>query len=211
MYRVGNNSMYSVSGLIGYHFKPYAIPNDKTTNNSCCFSHNKKSIRGIELHKRLDLYIKGKKLANNNSSEFHLFRLFLESFLKDNPGLNVIKSEVPLYSYKYRIGGRIDFLISNGVDCVIVDWKFCANHNDYSKNNNKNGRYPLDNYKDCRYSKWCVQLNLYRILVQECTGMKVKAMKIVKFVKSRSRYEIVDIPFQYINVEALVRSADEVT
>ena len=59
--------------------------------------------------------------------------------------------------------------------------------------------YPLDSLDDCNYSHYSLQLNIYKILIEKYTSIKVKNVFIVYFDETKDIYQ----KFRILNLQDL--------
>lgn len=214
MYVAQGTRSYSVTGLIGLCFPPYLTPKvrgEKNVEDEDEALLSESSKHGVKMHRDIDAYIKHRLEPEVLYCEFNMFKLFMESMASKHPELVEISSEVGVYSPEHRIGGRVDCIIHNTHSCVIIDWKRCSDqviNNEYQPNY---VRPPLGEYTNCKYSRWCVQLNMYRQLVEQTLGLKVLGLIVVVMYANNGTYKTLDIPFKHIEMNKLVELADSKT
>lgn len=116
------------------------------------------------------------KRWRDNSLECKSFRRFIKKRLKK---WNVYSSEFPLMNDDYRIRGTADALFIDPKDgCLILaDWK-------HSKEIKLENRYEkglefLAHLDNCNYYHYCLQLNIYKFLIEKKTGLRVKKLLLV--------------------------------
>jgi hypothetical protein len=78
------------------------------------------------------------------------------------------------------IAGTIDAVFETPKGFVIVDWKTCR---EIKKNGygGKKAKSPLQEYEDCNFIKYAVQLNLYRYILEHSYGLSIADMQLVNF------------------------------
>jgi len=135
---------------------------------------------GTELHAWIeDYYVTGN--TNHDSVEFLQFLEFANEAKLVRP-LN----EFRVSSVKFRVAGTVDCVSHNEDGTVdVYDWKRCKDMNTsygYSI-------HPLlSHIPSSNFWKYSIQLNLYRILIEE-SGMKVREMYIVCFHPEHLGYQ----------------------
>lgn len=112
-------------------------------------------------------------------------------FFKDNRHRIPIYAELIVADDDYKIAGQVDrpFFVEPGV-LDIYDYKSDAEikfENKYSTLMS-----PVDNLPDCNFSKYTLQLNLYKWVIEKNTEWKVRDLKIVHLTDTS--YKLHDIP-----------------
>ena len=103
-------------------------------------------------------------------------------------------------SLEYDIAGSIDnlFLNRENGNLVMIDYKTNKKIDTESFNHVKM-LYPLDSLDDCNYSHYSLQLNIYKILIEKYTSIKVKNVFIVYFDETKDMYQ----KFRILNLQDL--------
>lgn len=110
-----------------------------------------------------------------------------DAFLKDFEHYNLIKPELVVGNK--LLAGQIDYPTK---ECII-DFK-----NDIKikyKNKWQKFKAPLDHLDDCNYNKYCLQVSLYRYLMEEVGFRFTEKDKIIKFDRFSDTYECIEIPY----------------
>jgi hypothetical protein len=68
----------------------------------------------------------------------------------------------------------------------------------------KLGKYPLDHLDDCEASKYFLQLNMYRHILQKHYNIVVSSMTLTSFHPQASTYFCTDVPFWDTEVEKVL-------
>lgn len=95
------------------------------------------------------------------------------------PHIIPVSSELRMYHKKFLFAGTCDLLLYNTKTgtYILVDYK---TNKDLFKNYNEQKLLGVfDNMLDCPYSKYVIQLNLYKILLEQVKDVIVSDMKIV--------------------------------
>lgn len=113
--------------------------------------------QGLQLHREIEEYYRHlRKPINEGRPEWIQF---LE-FVADHPDWVCIANELKVYNHK--VAGTIDAVFDTPDGVVLVDWKRCKAI-DYSGHGV--GVDIMKHVPDCNYSKYSLQLSLYRKLI----------------------------------------------
>lgn len=146
---------------------------------------------GTSLHRQIeDFYQKG--VSPPDSPEWRQFM----AFVNDHPGWVCIGNEVKVHNGK--IAGTIDAIFDTPEGLVLVDWKRCKaiDFCGYGM-----GRDMMKHVADCNFSKYSLQLSLYRMLMR----VQVSACFIVNIHPNQESYQ--QIAAQDFMTEAKMISA----
>lgn len=200
----GKKIKYSVTQKLGKYF-PFdrdGIANNLSKNNKynkdskyygmsaddIRADWNKGSSAGTHLHAEIETYYNtyGEKEPENFSIEYSYFKNFVE----DHPELVPYRTEWIVYSRKYDISGSIDMVYKNKDGSLsIYDWK-------RSKRIDKDsfrGDFcppPLHVFQNCNFNKYSLQLNLYKWILENEYGFKVKDLCLVILHDSNPNYQL---------------------
>lgn len=93
--------------------------------------------------------------------------------------------------------GQIDLLCYwNGKICI-ADFK--TDKEIKVSNKYQKLKAPYNDMDDCNFSKYSLQLNKYRSLIENNTTIKIEQLKIVHLCSTNDNYQVYDIPF--INIK----------
>lgn len=135
------------------------------------------SEMGSKLHEDIHFFLNGLDVTNE-SREFQHFLTFLE----DHPDWTLIRSEMPVCSTEVGIGGCVDAVFLDGEGKVILaDWKRSSKAFGAPAYYNKTGLASLSHLPDNPLSRYSIQLNLYKYLIENSYGCAVDQMWIVQF------------------------------
>lgn len=144
--------------------------------------------RGLSLHRDIENFYKhGKIPINEDAVEWKYFLKFHE----DHPDWVCIGNEVQVYNDK--VAGTIDAVFDTPDGVVLVDWKRCKaiDYSGYGM-----GKDMMRHVADCNYSKYSLQLSLYKALI----SLKVSGCFIVQLHPSLESYQ--KIRAQDFHIEA---------
>ena len=112
-------------------------------------------------------------------------------FYKDHKHWTPIYAELIVADDDYKIAGQVDrpFFVEPGI-LDVYDWKTDSE----IKTENKYSTLlpPVDDLPDCNFSKYTLQLNLYKWIIEKNTEWKVRDLKIVHLTDTN--YELYNIP-----------------
>lgn len=74
-------------------------------------------------------------------------------------------------------------------------------HNKY-----QNMKYPLNHLSDCNYNKYCLQVSMYRYLLEEAGMILLELDKIIKFDRYTTKYQIYEIPYLKDECELIIKN-----
>ena len=122
---------------------------------------------GTNLHEWIDLYVKGKKPAIPNSEPL---KTMVNKWLKwwKASKLEIVESELPLYSSKYDLAGTLDLIVTQ------KSWK---------------GKLALLDTKTSKdfYVDQAIQIETYRRFLEETTDFKIQKLAIVNIPKEYNK------------------------
>ena len=130
---------------------------------------------GTKLHYDIECYYNNCS-NENNSIEYQYFN----NFVKDFPDLKPFRTEWMVYYEEYKLSGSIDMIFENEDGTLqIYDWK---RSKEISKTNSWN-KYAIteciDYLPDCNYWHYCLQLNIYKYILEKKYNKKVTDLYLV--------------------------------
>lgn len=130
---------------------------------------------GVKLHRDIELFYNNEKI-DNNSIEFDYFK----NFFRDHYYLTPWRTEWKVYDEDIHLAGTIDMVFrkSNG-KFVLYDWKRCKQiytHNQFKKFAKIDF---LKHLADTNYMHYCLQLNLYKYVLEKKYNVLVDSMYLV--------------------------------
>lgn len=129
---------------------------------------------GTKLHKDIENFY-NKIDTGIESPDFHQFLQFYEDY-KD---LKIYRTEWFIFCEILRITGSIDAVfINDDGSLTIGDWKRSKKIN-LDSYNEQTGKWPLNCVQDCNYYHYSIQLNLYKRILEQFYGKKVKNMFLI--------------------------------
>ncbi|MBC8437168.1 PD-(D/E)XK nuclease family protein [bacterium] len=130
---------------------------------------------GTHVHLEVENYILTKKATTHPKSKAGA------KWIDGVPPWLALYPEKILYSTEIGIAGMIDLLIydSDTDEYVIVDWKTNKKISKNSYKGKMGSKKSSKDLEDCNFIKYSLQLSLYRYILEEYYGMKVKNSFIV--------------------------------
>ena len=191
----GDSNYTSVTTYVHRHFEKFdsdkVIDNmmkSKNWPNNKYYEYDRETIKkiwddnrdsaakaGTKLHYDIECYYN--KVPNeNNSEEYRYFENFLEKF----PNLKAYRTEWTVFHEELKLAGSIDMIFENEDGTLqIYDWK---RSKEISKTNSWN-KYAIteciDYLPDCNYWHYCLQLNIYKYILEKKYNKKVTDLYLV--------------------------------
>lgn len=155
------------------------------------------SERGTRLHAAIECYYNHGDMTSFSdmlpTSEYAHFQRYVADEVFSRNALNdpVIpyRTEWTVYDETANIGGTIDMVYKNVSDSTytLVDWKRCKQIN---KNANRRGKGIMSSYYDCNFTKYSLQLQMYRYILENTYGLKIRDMRLVVLHPLKNNYEV---------------------
>jgi hypothetical protein len=145
---------------------------------------------GTEMHAAIELFYNrspGTLGANPETPEFGYFLNFARTFHDKNKTLRAYRTEWTVFHEEARISGSIDMVFENldpetgapNGTYSIYDWKRCKEIVRHSAFNKWATTPGLEHLPDTNYWHYCLQLNVYKYILQEKYGKTVTDLYLV--------------------------------
>lgn len=216
----GNAEYISVTTLIERFFpfdlKRYierkAIEEDRTEEDvliEYLMIRDEAAEKGTFLHNQIENYLKGNDF-DSDTTEFKLFNNFYINEIKKR-NLIFHDAEKMIYSNKYNVAGTIDCLFKKADkdEYVMLDWK-------RSKKLIIDGQprifgygyalSELNHLDNSSYYRYCLQQNIYKVIVEKEFSVKISSMKLVVLHENYSDYYVVNVPEMKKEANAILNS-----
>lgn len=149
---------------------------------------------GTELHKAIENYLNRELDEEPNTKEWGHFKRFWGELLATKPGYCIYRTEWTIYNAKKTISGSIDAVVMkpNG-KVIILDWKRSKKIEAW----NDFGHYgfgPFAKLIHCNFVHYCIQLNMYRRILETCYDLEVEGMFFVVFHPDNETYLLYEAP-----------------
>ena len=143
---------------------------------------------GTSLHEDIENYYNDLKV-NNDTLEYQYFL----NFVNENKDIKIYRTEWFIFSELHRITGSIDAVFENEDGTLsIYDWKRSKDISFKSFNNQK-GNFPLNNVINSNYYHYCLQLNLYKTILENFYGKKIRDMFLIVLHPKESNYKKIKV------------------
>lgn len=200
----------SVTTLVHKYFKEFdanaivdKMMKGKNWRNSKYFGMSKEAIiagwsangsdaskLGTDMHAQIEDYF-DYVFPTERSKEYNMFLKFWSDFSVKYPTYKPYRTEWIVYDTIKNISGSIDFVLSDGTNYMILDWKRCKEIK--LENRYDNGLHPFTHLPDCNYSHYTLQLNFYRHMLETIYNKPVIFMMLVVFHPNQSDYVCVPV------------------
>lgn len=210
IYSVGNDKYTSVTTLVANQFEKFdadkVIDKMMASNNwpnSKYFGKTKKQIKaqwkkksqsssylGTKLHLDIESFYNFIELEIDD--EYKEFNYFL-NFENDLPAyLDIARVEWIVWNEDIKIAGSVDAVYRNKIDNTleICDWKRTQN---IKKENLFQKSITLD-LQDTNFSKYSLQLNMYKYIIESKYAEKVSKMYLVILHPTNKNYIKIKVP-----------------
>ncbi len=163
------------------------------------------AVQGTKLHADIEKYFNNHTEISNSSIEY----VYFLNYVKDHSYLTPYRTELKIYSKQLQIAGSIDMLykLDNG-HYLIADWKRSKriNTGQQSHEVDQCTAAGLEHMLNTNYNHYCLQLNMYRYILELEYNMLIDGMFFVVFHPNNvsGNYELYPMPRLKIETEKLV-------
>ena len=150
------------------------------------------SLEGTYLHWLCEAFLNSAIISQPFPADF---RIFLDVFAElRRRKIEPLRTELAVYSRELDVAGQIDFLGKNEVDknFTIVDWKRCRALK--TDNNFQSMRTILGHLPSCNFSKFCLQLHLYKYILQTEYSMQITSLYVALLHPDYIGERLVEVP-----------------
>jgi CRISPR/Cas system-associated exonuclease Cas4 (RecB family) len=142
-------------------------------------NRNQASSAGTKMHYDIECYF-NELPVENESTEFRYFQNFCKDFVDCPEGLKPYRTEWMVYYEEYKISGSIDMIFENPDGTIqIYDWKRCKSIEYEAFGDSKAITPCISHMPDSNYWHYSIQLNMYKMILEEKYGKKVTALYLV--------------------------------
>lgn len=161
---------------------------------------------GSFMHKCIENYFDNIENPILPIPEFNYFLSFFDDH-KDN--WKIYRTEWLIFDEDLQITGAIDavFTDENG-DLILVDWKR-SNKIRKTGFDNLKAKEPIDHLDDCNFTKYSLQLNLYRRILERRYAKKVIGMFLVVCHPDNETYEKINVTFLTQEIDLIFKRREE--
>lgn len=151
------------------------------------------AMLGTAMHLNIEYFYNDQPFTPGfeDTPEYQLFQEYQSDHLLYKP----YRTEWTVYSKKYRLAGSIDMVYIDPDDpdkVVLADWKRSKEIR-YS-NKWEKGFGPLAETDNCNYNHYCLQLNLYRLILEKYYRKQVTEMFLVILHPNQNTYIKIVVP-----------------
>ena len=152
---------------------------------------------GTDLHSKIELYMNGVEVVFEDDTNRAEFQYFLDWWAGQKDAYEPYRTEWVIFDAHAQVAGSIDFVMRNKTTgCYrIVDWKRCKSHDaGFRKSFGRRFLPPLAHLDEHKSNKWCVQVNVYREMLERAYGITIEGMCMVVFHTENATAEVHDFP-----------------
>jgi len=143
---------------------------------------------GTKMHSNIENYYNGIAV---DFPEYPYFK----NYLNDHPNLVPFRTEWCVYTSAYKIAGSIDMVYIDPKDpkkVILADWK--RSKEIKMENKWEKGLGCLSELDNCNYNHYCLQLNMYKIILEKSYGLTVSEMFLVIIHPDNDNYIKINVP-----------------
>ena len=130
------------------------------------------SARGTELHKQIEVFLNTGDVGD--MPEFKNFHRIWQTRKRGEP----YRTEWVIYDEKRGIAGTIDYIYKMGDQFAMTDWK--RSKKIRYENRWRKALGPISHLPDCNYIQYCLQQNVYRLILLENYGIDIRKMSLLQ-------------------------------
>ena len=163
--------------------------------------------KGTLLHEAIEKYY-NKRDVEEFPPEFKFF----EEFIKKYPSIKPYRTEWRVFDSSISIAGTIDMVYEKPTgELFIFDWKRSTKLvNDIGAVIKSDFEYGFDELNDLSnnsYNKYCLQLNLYKYILEENYGKEISSMNLLVLHPKYHTFFHLQIPLLKKETDFLIRKA----
>ena len=159
------------------------------------------SARGTLLHWHAEMHLNGRTLEPPHSPDFAMFLTILD--VLQGWGLRPFRTEISLFHCGLRLAGQADALFVDGDGAItILDWKRTKSIR--FDNSFRSLREPLQHLPDSNGWLYCLQLNVYKWMIETELGFRVAAMYLGQVHPCLPRARLITVPCMREELELVV-------
>lgn len=135
----------------------------------------------------------------NISKEWSYFHNFLTQ-----ESLKPFRTEWQIYDPKLKIAGTIDFLCRCGSEYDLYDWK----RSDKIDQNARIWDYGINGLNDVpntRYYHYCIQLNLYKYILEKNYALKIRQLYLIALHPSNEQYVKIQVKDMQNEIQIIIK------
>lgn len=145
------------------------------------------STEGTAMHKDIEHFFLHLPIKNPDSKEFKMFLDFWKDITTMYPTFYPYRAEWVIGDETIGLCGSIDLVLTDkDGNLIIIDWK--RSKEIKFENKWQKAAAPFQSFDDCNFSKYSLQLNLYRHMLENKYDKKVVLMLIVVLHPNQEKY-----------------------
>jgi hypothetical protein len=170
------------------------------------------SSAGTDMHYDIECFMNEKLLPTGYTHEqlYNLYRSqiyhpetkslewqYFIQFVKDFPALKPYRTEWTIYEEDVKISGSVDMIYENPDGTLsIYDWKRAKNITRVNNWNKFALPHQVCHLPDANFWHYAMQLNTYKVILEEKYGKKVKDLYLVRLHPDaeEKNYELIQLP-----------------
>jgi hypothetical protein len=160
--------------------------------------------RGTWMHYNIERHLNELEPADG-LAEFKQFLDFERDIILPR-GIKPFRTEWRICDPEHNLAGSVDFVgaLPDGTFCI-MDWKRSKNlAMGMSNSYGKRGKWPLSHLDDCEASKYFLQLNMYRYMLQKHYGIVISNMVLASFHPTAGNYFMTEAPIWDDEIEKVL-------
>ena len=147
---------------------------------------------GTKMHSMFENYYNGLEVENETNVEYSYFK----NFVNDHNMLIPYRTEWTIWDEEKKLTGSIDMVFINDDKTLsIYDWKRSKSIDKIPKFNKFSKLEKINHIPDTNYWHYCIQLNLYKYILEKNYGFKVKELFLVQIHPDINNYKKIKVPF----------------
>lgn len=164
---------------------------------------------GTAMHYSIECYYNKEDLSEDENQkylleneEYQQFMKFEQDFGVSTSGMKPYRTEWLVYHEDLKIKGIIDMVYENDDGTLsIYDWKRVKNLQKFNKW--QSAKEPVNHVPDSNYWHYCLQLNVYKKILEDKYGKKVKEMYLVCMYPGKKTYDRVKVVNMHSEIDLL--------
>ena len=127
-----------------------------------------------------------------------------DKFISNHYHLIPIRLEIVLGCDKYKVAGQADALFFDSVTQQYHLYDYKTDKKIESSNQFEYFLEPLNYVQNCEFNKYCLQLSIYKYLIESKTDIRISQSNIVWFNHNNDKYKIIPLIDRRNDIEKLL-------
>ena len=158
--------------------------------------------RGTFMHWNIERYINGYK-SIDELPEMKYFLNFYEDQISKK-GIVPFRTEWRIAAPDLDLAGSVDFVGKLGSEYVIIDWKRSKKLPMTDNSFITKCKSPIQHIDDCTTSRYFLQFNIYRYLLQTYYNIPISKMILANFDPNSAGYYFIEVPVWNAEVKQIL-------